>query len=88
MNKILCLLIILLVIILVRKLISNDLINEKFIPYQTYPKTIYQKWNSGSQPLNYYNYPIYRKPYRTGFVYDQSYPFPHKNSLGFEPKTP
>ena len=54
---------------------------EEFIPYQTY-QILFIKWNTGSQPLNYYNYPIYRKPYRTGFVYDQSYPYPHKNSLG------
>ena len=73
-----------LLIILLSSIILKQLIKEDFIPYQTYPKTIYQKWRSGSQPLNYYNYPIYRKPYRTGFVYDQSYPYPIKNSLGFE----
>ena len=83
MNKIFLLFIILIVIIVLQKFVRED-----FIPYQTYPKTIYQKWRTGSQPLNYYNYPIYRKPYRDGFVYEQSYPFPHYNSLGFELSDP
>jgi len=79
MNKIFILLGILLISIILKKFVKED-----FMSYQTYPNTIYQKWRSGSQPLNYYNYPIYRKPYRQGFVYEQSYPYPHQNSLGFE----
>ena len=76
--------VIFLLVVLFLSIILKKFIKEEFISYQTYPNTIYQKWNTGSQPLNYYNYPIYRKPFRTGFVYDQSYPYPHKNSLGFE----
>ena len=82
MNKILFLIMIILISIILKSLNKED-----FIPYQTYPNSIYQKWRTGSQPLNYYNYPIYRKPYRQGFVYNQSYPYPHKNSLGFELST-
>ena len=76
--------VIFLLVVLFLSIILKNFIKEEFISYQTYPNTIYQKWNTGSQPLNYYDYPIYRKPFRTGFVYDQSYPYPHKNSLGFE----
>lgn len=79
MNKILILTIFLIIIISLKNFIKED-----FTTYQTYPNTIYQKLRTGSQPLNYYNYPIYRKPYRQGFVYNQSYPYPHLNSLGFE----
>ena len=59
-------------------------LNESFVPYQANPNTIYSKWYTGTQPLNFYNYPIYRKPYRDGFKISQSYPYPHYNSLGFQ----
>ena len=59
-------------------------LKENFVPYISNDGTIYKKWYTGSQPLNYYNYPIYRKPYRNGFKVYQSYPVPHYNSLGFQ----
>jgi hypothetical protein len=79
MNKLLLLFIVLLII-----MILQNFIKEEFSMYQTYPNTLYQKYYTGSQPLNFYNYPIYRKPYRSGFVINQSYPTPHLNSLGFQ----
>lgn len=82
-NIILILLTVLLISIILKKYMKED-----FVAYQSNPNTIYQKWRTGSQPLSFYNYPIYRKPYRNGFVFDQSYPFPYKNSLGFELSSP
>ena len=70
--------IILLVFIFIVSIFSID--NEQFVPYQTLPNSIYKYWRTGSQPLNYYNLPIYRKPYRTPFKYYQSYPYPHRST--------
>lgn len=83
-RKTILIIIILLLFIFLYKYKLLNYNKENFKMYQTYPNTIYSKWRTGSEPLNYYNYPIYRKPYRQGFVFNQSYPIQHLNSLGFE----
>jgi hypothetical protein len=48
--------------------------NEKFQDYKLYP---YGEVYSGSDPLYFYKYNRYRKPYRWPYRYYSSYPYPH-----------
>ena len=48
--------------------------NEYFQDYKLYP---YGEVYSGSDPLYFYNYNRYRKPYRWPYKYYSSYPYPH-----------
>ena len=56
--------------------------SEKFAPYRTLIGTDLEKWRTGSTPMSrYYSYPAYRKPYRNGFKFYKSYPYPHMASI-------
>jgi hypothetical protein len=52
--------------------------SESFQDYQLYP---YGEVYSGNDPLYFYNYNRYRKPYRWPFKYYSSYPYPHMSPL-------
>lgn len=45
--------------------------------WQDYTLKPYNYVLSGSDPLYFYRYDRYRKPYRCGFKFFQSYPYPH-----------
>ena len=48
--------------------------NEAFQDYKLFP---YGEVYSGSDPLYFYKYNRYRKPYRWPYRYYSSYPYPH-----------
>lgn len=52
--------------------------NELFQDYKLLP---YGEVYSGNDPLYFYNYNRYRKPYRWPFKYYSSYPYPHMRPL-------
>jgi hypothetical protein len=52
--------------------------SEYFQDYQLSP---YGEVYSGNDPLYFYNYNRYRKPYRWPFKYYSSYPYPHMSPL-------
>ena len=52
--------------------------SEFFQDYKLYP---YGEVYSGSDPLYFYHYNRYRKPYRWPFKYYSSYPYPHMSPL-------
>lgn len=56
--------------------ISNQ--RESFQDYKLCP---YGEVLSGNDPLYFYNYDRYRKPYRWPFRYHSSYPYPHMSPL-------
>lgn len=47
---------------------------ETWVDYKLKP---YDYIYSGRDPLYYYRYDRYRKPYRDGYRFYQSYPIPH-----------
>jgi len=53
--------------------------NSKFTfeTWQDYTLKPYNYILSGSDPLYFYRYDRYRRPYRDGFKFYQSYPIPH-----------
>jgi hypothetical protein len=53
---------------------SYEVRNEAFQDYKLLP---YGEVYSGSDPLYFYNYNRYRKPYRWPYLYYSSYPYPH-----------
>ena len=52
--------------------------NEAFQDYKLLP---YGEVYSGNDPLYFYNYNRYRKPYRWPYQYHSSYPYPHMEPL-------
>lgn len=52
--------------------------SELFQDYKLFP---YGEVYSGNDPLYFYNYNRYRKPYRWPFKYYSSYPYPHMSPL-------
>lgn len=52
--------------------------NELFQDYKLLP---YGEVYSGNDPLYFYNYNRYRKPYRWPFKYYSSYPYAHMRPL-------
>ena len=51
---------------------------ERFQDYKMYP---YGEVYSGSDPLYFYEYNRYRKPYMWPYKYYSSYPYPHMSPL-------
>lgn len=47
---------------------------EGFIPYTYGP---FNYMTTGSDPLSFYMYPIYRKPYMYPYQFVTNYPYPH-----------
>jgi hypothetical protein len=67
---------ILLIIIIIMAIIylySNNII-EKF---ETYSYGPFNYMDSGSDPLSFYKYPIYRNPYMYPYKFYSSYPYPY-----------
>ena len=57
--------------------------SEKFVPYRTMPLTKFEKWRTGSTPIDeMYIHPIYRQPFRDGYYFHSSFPYPHMTNLG------
>ena len=71
-------LIILLLSVIGLSLGLNGYRNEPFQDYKLYP---YGEVYSGNDPLYFYNYNRYRKPYRWPFTYYSSYPYPQQQPL-------
>lgn len=53
-------------------------IKEKWVDYVLKP---YGYVDSGSDPVHYYRRDRYRKPYREGYKFVQSYPYKHNEPL-------
>jgi len=64
--------------ILIISCVLFSYVKESFVPYTIFPfNYIY----TGSDPLEFYNKPRYRKPYRWPFRYISSYPNTHCSPL-------
>jgi hypothetical protein len=66
-------LLIIIIIIAVIYLYSSN-IKENF---ETYSYGPYNYMDSGSDPLTFYKYPIYRNPYMYPYKFYSSYPYPY-----------
>ena len=53
---------------------NNNEVKEEFTTYNIEP---YNYKTTGANPLSFYNYPRYRKPYRYPFKFYSSYPIPY-----------
>jgi uncharacterized protein YxeA len=53
---------------------ENNKVNENFTTYNIEP---YNFKTTGADPLVFYNYPRYKKPYRYPFKFYSSYPIPY-----------
>lgn len=65
-------LLVLLIIIILFFVFNKNI--EHWQNYRLYP---YHYVYSGSDPLYFYRKDRYRKPYMDGFLFYQSYPYPH-----------
>ena len=72
MNIIIYLFVLLILLFLIYKYSTQ--IKEKF---ETYSYGPYNYMDSGTSPLTFYRYPIYRKPYMYPYQFYKSYPYPH-----------
>jgi len=45
--------------------------------FETYSYGPFNYMDSGSDPLTFYKYPIYRNPYMYPYKFYSSYPYPH-----------
>ena len=50
---------------------------EDIEQFETYSYAPFNYMTTGSEPLSFYNYPVYRNPYRYPFQYLSSYPEPY-----------
>ncbi len=69
-----------LIIILIIVLIyfnKDKLLNQVKENFETYKRNPYNYYESGSTPMNFYEFPIYRKPYMYPQQFYKSYPLPH-----------
>ena len=57
------------------------LINKNYENWKNYQLMPYGEGKEGSEPLTYYQYPRYRKPYRYPLCKNVNYPFPHCTPL-------
>lgn len=74
-NYILILIIILIFIILY---FNKDFISNKLVEsFETYKRNPYNYYESGATPLNFYEFPTYRKPYMYPQQFYKSYPLPN-----------
>ncbi len=51
--------------------------NHLLEKFETYTYGPFNTQTTGSDPLTFYQYPIYRKPYEYPYQYYSSYPYPH-----------
>ncbi len=52
-------------------------INSNMENFQTYFYDPFNYGTTGADPLTFYKYPVYRKPYRYPFQFYSSYPYPY-----------
>lgn len=56
----------------------KDFILNKFVEgFEIYKRNPYNNYESGATPLNFYEFPIYRKPFMYPQQFYKSYPLPH-----------
>ena len=51
--------------------------NQNMENFETYFYDPFNYGSTGSDPLSFYKYPIYRKPYRYPYKYYSSFPYPY-----------
>lgn len=51
--------------------------NQTMENFETYYYDPFNYGTTGSDPLSFYKYPIYRKPYRYPYKYYSSFPYPY-----------
>ena len=51
--------------------------NKTIENYETYSYGPYDYMTTGADPLTFYQYPIYRKPYMYPYKFESSYPYPY-----------
>ncbi len=71
-NYILIIIIIILIIGIIYY--NKDSLKENF---ETYKRNPYNYYESGATPLNFYEFPVYRKPFMYPQQFYKSYPLPH-----------
>ncbi len=49
--------------------------------FETYSYSPFNYLSTGSDPLTFYQYPVYRNPYRYPYKYYSSYPYPYLSYL-------
>lgn len=74
MDSILLTIIMVLLIILLFSYLCSKNILESF---ETYSYGPFNYMDSGSDPLTFYKYPIYRSPYMYPYKFYSSYPYPY-----------
>jgi hypothetical protein len=75
-NYILIILFICVIVYFHKDFILNKLNNFKE-GFETYKRNPYNYYESGATPLNFYEFPVYRKPYMYPQQFYKSYPLPH-----------
>ena len=61
-------------LLLVISCLLYSFVKESFVSYTSFP---FEYIYTGSDPLQFYNKPRYRKPYRWPFRFISSYPYSH-----------
>jgi len=51
--------------------------NKTYEKFEVYSYGPYQYMDTGSDPLSFYKYPIYRNPYMYPYRFYSSYPYPY-----------
>lgn len=64
---------IILIIVCACYLASNQIMEN----FETYYYDPFNYGTTGADPLSFYKYPIYRKPYRYPYKYYSSFPYPY-----------
>jgi len=75
MNHLFSIFLILLIILLIAYLAFNYSKNKEH--FETYSYGPYNYMDTGSDPLSFYKYPIYRQPYMYPYKFYSSYPYPY-----------
>ena len=74
MNDLILFLLLILLIAICSAYLAFNQTQENF---ETYFYDPYGYGSTGADPLTFYKYPIYRKPYRYPFKYYSSFPYPY-----------
>ena len=75
MNHLFSIFLILLIILLIAYLAFHY--SKKKEHFETYSYGPYNYMDTGSDPLSFYKYPIYRQPYMYPYKFYSSYPYPY-----------
>jgi hypothetical protein len=55
----------------------NEQMNKSIENFETYSYGPFNYMDSGSDPLTFYRYPIYRNPFMYPYKFYSSYPYPY-----------